>query len=241
MEHDAMEIWSSQYAVMMEVIAQTGVSAGGHRRHRHHQPAGDHHPLGPGNRPAHLQRHRLAVPPDRRTLWTGCWRTAMGTTSGKTTGLVPDAYFSATKIKWILDHVEGARERAERGEILFGTVDSWLLWKLTGGAVHATDVHQRLPHHALRHPQAGLGRHVATRPGYPQGYAAPGTAPPARSTAIPRCKGVKVPIAGIAGDQQAALFGQTCFDPGDAKEYLRHRLLSADEHRGRSPVRARTA
>ena len=133
-----------------------------------------------------------------------------------TTGLVPDAYFSATKIKWILDHVEGARARAEEGKILFGTVDTWLLWKLTGGAVHATDVTNASRTmlydirklvwdetllRALDIPRAMLPRVCSSSEVY--GYAA--------------LQGVQVPVSGIAGDQQAALFGQTCFAPGEAK------------------------
>ena len=133
-----------------------------------------------------------------------------------TTGLLIDAYFSGTKIKWILDHVEGARERAERGEILFGTVDSWLVWKLTGGAAHVTDytnasrtmlydIHKLdwddTLLRALDIPRAMLPQVRSSSEIY--GYT--------------EIQGVKVPIAGIAGDQQAALFGQTCFEAGDAK------------------------
>ena len=134
----------------------------------------------------------------------------------KTTGLVPDAYFSATKIKWILDHVEGARERARRGEILFGTVDSWLLWKLTGGAAHVTDVTNAsrtmlYDIHKLDWDDTLLQALDIPRAMLPQ----------VRSSSeiygYTEIQGVKVPIAGIAGDQQAALFGQTCFSPGDAK------------------------
>ena len=132
------------------------------------------------------------------------------------TGLVPDAYFSATKIKWILDHVPGARERAQAGEILFGTVDSWLVWKLTGGKVHVTDrtnasrtmlynIHKLdwddTLLNALDIPRAMLPRVTDSSEIY--GY-------------TDLC-GVQVPVAGIAGDQQAALFGQGCFSKGEAK------------------------
>ena len=137
-EHDAMEIWSSQYAVMMEVIAQSGVEAA------------DIAAIGITNqRETTILWDRETGRPIYNAIVWQCRRTAdsvdrlladgYGDHIKKTTGLVPDAYFSATKIKWILDHVEGARERAERGEILFGTVDSWLVWKLTGGAAHVTD------------------------------------------------------------------------------------------------------
>ena len=134
----------------------------------------------------------------------------------QTTGLVPDAYFSATKIRWMLDHVEGAQERARRGEILFGTVDTWLLWKLTGGAVHVTDytnasrtmlydIHKLCWDDTLL---AALDIPRAILPEVRDSSAVYGYA---------EFAGAQVPIAGIAGDQQAALFGQTCFRPGQAK------------------------
>ena len=214
-EHDAMEIWSSQYAVMMEVIAQSGVEAA------------DIAAIGITNqRETTILWDRETGRPIYNAIVWQCRRTAdivdrlladgYGDHIKKTTGLVPDAYFSATKIKWILDHVEGARERAERGEILFGTVDSWLVWKLTGGAAHVTDytnasrtmlydIHKLdwddTLLRALDIPRAMLPQVRSSSEIY--GYT--------------EIQGVKVPIAGIAGDQQAALFGQTCFEAGDAK------------------------
>ena len=137
-EHDPMEIYSSQYAVMMEVIAKSGVNVS--------EIAG----IGITNqRETTILWDRKTGRPIHHAIVWQCRRTAGivdqlkadGHTESirQATGLIPDAYFSATKVKWILDHVEGARERARRGEILFGTVDSWLIWKLTGGAVHVTD------------------------------------------------------------------------------------------------------
>jgi glycerol kinase len=130
--------------------------------------------------------------------------------------LVPDAYFSGTKIKWILDHVEGAREKAIRGEILFGTVDTWLIWKLTNGASHVIDytnasrtmifdIHKldwddKLLA-ALDIPRAVLPRVMPSGAVYGKAV----------------IQGVEIPIAGDAGDQQAALFGQCCFEKGEAK------------------------
>ena len=214
-EHDPMEIWSSQYGVMMEVIAQSGVAAG------------DIAAIGITNQreTTILWDKETGRPIYNAIVWQ-CRRTAdmvdklradgLEDHIRKTTGLIPDAYFSATKIAWILDHVEGAREKARRGEILFGTVDSWLLWKLTGGAVHATDVTNASRTmlyditkldwddtllEALDIPRAMLPKVCSSSEIY--GY-----------TDI---QGAQIPIAGIAGDQQAALFGQTCFDPGDAK------------------------
>lgn len=214
-EHDPMEIWSSQYAVMMELIAQTGVS-----------PA-EIAAIGITNqRETTIIWEKATGRPVYHAIVWQCRRTApivdrlladgLEAHIRRTTGLVPDAYFSATKIAWILDHVEGARARAEKGELLFGTVDTWLLWKLTGGAVHITDytnasrtmlydIHRLRWDddllEALDIPKAMLPevRDSSSIYGYTD------------------IAGTKVPIAGIAGDQQAALFGQTCFDMGDAK------------------------
>ena len=214
-EHDPMEIWSSQYGVMMEAVAQSGVSA--------EEIAG----IGITNqRETTVLWDRNTGKPIYNAIVWQCRRTAdivdgllkegLGEHIKNVTGLVPDAYFSGSKIKWILDRVEGARERARRGEILFGTVDTWLLWKLTGGRAHVTDytnasrtmlfdIH-RLDWDdtllkALDIPRAMLPevRYCSEVYGYTD------------------FQGCKVPIAGIAGDQQAALFGQACFKPGDAK------------------------
>ena len=214
-EHDPMEIYSSQYAVMMEVIAKSGVNVSeiagiGITNQRETTILWD--------RKTGRPIHHAIVWQCRRTAGIDDQLKADGHTesSRQATGLIPDAYFSATKVKWILDHVEGARERARRGEILFGTVDSWLIWKLTGGAVHVTDYtnasrtmlyniktlewDQKLldildiPFEIL--PEVHNSSEI-------YGY-----------TAI---QDEQIPIAGIAGDQQAALFGQTCFGKGEAK------------------------
>ncbi len=214
-EHDPMEIWSSQYAVMMEVVAQSGV----HPR--------DIAAIGITN-----QRETTIVwdketgrPVYNAIVWQ-CRRTAdivdqlvaqgLEEHIRKTTGLIPDAYFSATKIKWILDHVPGARDRAKEGKLLFGTVDSWLVWKLTGGAVHVTDYTNAsrtmlYDIHSLRWDDTLLEALEIPREMLPQ------VRPSSEIYGDTEIQGVKVPIAGIAGDQQAALFGQTCFEPGDAK------------------------
>ena len=214
-EQDAMEIWASQYGVMMEVVAQSGV---------HPQ---DIVAIGITNqRETTILWDKTTGKPIHNAIVWQCRRTAslvddlqqqgLEAHIRQTTGLVPDAYFSATKIKWILDRVEGAREKALRGEILFGTVDSWLLWRLTEGSVHATDVTNASRTmlfdinkldwdttllSALDIPAAMLPQVLSSSQIY-------------GSTKI---LGVDVPIAGMAGDQQAALFGQTCFEPGEAK------------------------
>ena len=214
-EHDPMEVWSSQYGVMMEVIAQSGVN-----------PA-EIAAIGITNqRETTILWDRATGRPIYNAIVWQCRRTAelvdrlradgLEEHIRAATGLVPDAYFSATKIKWVLDHVEGAREKARRGEILFGTVDAWLLWKLTGGAVHATDVTNAsrtmlFDIHALDWDDTLLSALDIPRAMLPQ------VRPSSEVYGYTDIQGVRIPIAGMAGDQQAALFGQGCFSPGDAK------------------------
>lgn len=214
-EHDPMEIWSSQYGVMMEVIAQSGVN-----------PA-EIAAIGITNqRETTILWDRATGRPIYNAIVWQCRRTAelvdrlraegLEEHIRAATGLVPDAYFSATKIKWVLDHVEGAREKARRGEILFGTVDAWLLWKLTGGAVHATDVTNAsrtmlFDIHALDWDDTLLSALDIPRAMLPQ------VRPSSEVYGYTDIQGVRIPIAGMAGDQQAALFGQTCFARGDVK------------------------
>ena len=214
-EHDAMEIWSSQYSVMMEVLAQSGVD-----------PA-DIAAIGITNQreTTILWDKETGRPIHNAIVWQ-CRRTApmvdalleqgLGEHIRRTTGLVPDAYFSATKIKWLLDHVEGARTLADQGRLLFGTVDTWLLWKLTGGAVHVTDYTN-----ASRTMLYDI-RRLCWDETLLQALDIPRSILPEvrDSSAVygyTDLQGVRVPIAGIAGDQQAALFGQGCFSPGEAK------------------------
>ena len=215
-EHNPMEIWSTQYGVMNEVVAQSGVDV--------HDIAA----IGITNqRETTILWEKATGRPIYNAIVWQCRRTAplvdelvqqpgMTEYIRENTGLMPDAYFSATKIKWILDNVPGARERAEAGEILFGTVDTWLVWKLTGGKVHVTDrtnASRTMLYNirtldwddtllkALDIPRCILPRVADSSEVY-------GT--------TDLC-GVQVPVAGIAGDQQAALFGQGCFAKGEAK------------------------
>ncbi len=132
------------------------------------------------------------------------------------TGLLIDAYFSATKIKWILDQVEGAREKALAGELLFGTVDSWLVWKLTGGKVHITDYTNASRTMLFDIEKLCWDEHICQKLGIPLNML-PQVMDSSAVYGTANLQGVEVPIAGIAGDQQAALFGQTCFAPGEAK------------------------
>ncbi len=132
------------------------------------------------------------------------------------TGLLIDAYFSGTKIKWILDHVPGLRERAEKGEILFGTVDSWLIWKMTGGAVHITDYTNASRTMLYNIRTLCWDQHILDILDIPA-CMLPEVRNSSEIYGTVNLSGVPVPIAGVAGDQQAALFGQTCFDKGDTK------------------------
>jgi glycerol kinase len=214
-EHDPLEIYSSQYAVMMELITQFDI------------PVRDIAAIGITN-----QRETTVVW-DRHTgrpvynaiVWQ-CRRTAeivgdlvakgLERHIRKTTGLVPDAYFSGTKIKWILDHVEGAREKAKRGELLFGTVDSWLLWKLTEGAVHCSDYTNASRTMLFDITKLAWDDTLLEALDIPRSCL-PEVRPSSCLFGTTRIQGEEVPVAGLAGDQQAALFGQCCFEKGQAK------------------------
>lgn len=136
----------------------------------------------------------------------------------KKTGLIIDAYFSGTKVKWILDHVEGARERAKKGELLFGTVETWLIWKMTKGAVHVTDYSNASRTLLYNINTLEWDKEILEELDIPECML-----PEVKSSsciygmADSSFFGGEIPIAGAAGDQQSALFGQTCFEKGDAK------------------------
>jgi glycerol kinase len=134
----------------------------------------------------------------------------------KTTGLVPDAYFSGTKIKWILDHVEGARDKARRGELLFGTVDTWLIWKLTEGAVHVTDYTNASRTMIFDIRKLDWDDTLLEAMGIPRAML-PELKASSCVYGTTKIQGGEIPVAGCAGDQQAALFGQCCFEKGEAK------------------------
>ncbi|TME74746.1 MAG: glycerol kinase, partial [Chloroflexi bacterium] len=134
------------------------------------------------------------------------------------TGLVIDAYFSATKVRWILDRVRGAQARAARGELLCGTIDTWLVWKLTGGRVHVTDVSNASRTMVFDIHRRRWDDELLAALDLPRAmFATPVPSMGVVGTTDPAHFGAALPIAGIAGDQQAALFGQTCFAPGEAK------------------------
>lgn len=213
-EQDPMEIYSSQYAVMMEAVAQSGIDV--------QEIAG----IGITNqRETTILWDKTTGRPIYNAIVWQCRRTAelidelkaQGLESyiRENTGLIPDAYFSATKIKWILDRVPGARERAERGEILFGTVDSWLIWKLTDG-IHITDYTNASRTMLFNIKTLQWDGTLLKALDIPR-QMLPEVHPCSEIYGFTDIRGIKIPIAGIAGDQQAALFGQCCFDTGDAK------------------------
>ncbi len=214
-EHDPMEIYSSQYGVMMEAITHSGIDP--------QEIAA----IGITNqRETTVIWEKATGKPIYNAIVWQCRRTAeicddlrekgFEPYIRETTGLVLDAYFSATKIKWILDRVEGARERAKRGELLFGTVDTWLLWKLTGGKAHATDYTNASRTMLFDIHKLCWDEKLAAALDIPM-CMLPEVRDSSGMFGVCNVQGCEIPIAGIAGDQQAALFGQCCFDRGDAK------------------------
>ena len=218
-EHDPMEIWASERRALAEITSHIDprqVAAIGITNQRETTILWD---------------RRTGEPIHNAIVWQ-CRRTApfcdglkaqgLGETIAEKTGLLIDAYFSASKIRWLLDNVPGARERAERGELCFGTVDSWLIWQLSGGAVHVTDYSNAsrtmlFNIHTLRWDEElcelfGIPVSILPRPvGNSEVYGLV-----ARD--LPELEGLAgIPICGSIGDQPAALFGQGCFHPGEAK------------------------
>jgi glycerol kinase len=214
-EHDADEIWDTQLAVAQEALASSGLQAR------------DIAAIGITNqrettvlwqRDSGRPLHRAIVWQDRRTepLCAQLREQGLVDEVRRSTGLVIDPYFSGTKLRWLLDHVSGAHIAAAQGELAFGTVDSWLLWKLTGGRVHATDVSN-----ASRTMLFDI-RHNVWDPGLLKALHIPASVlpqvfPSAHVYGETTLFGAPIPVAGIAGDQQAALFGQACFASGMAK------------------------
>ncbi len=215
-EHDPLDIWNSQRAVLSEVLAVSGVqpaevAAIGITNQRETTLVWDRHTGQPVYNAIVWQCRRTAGICDQLRAQEG-----LEAYVRHTTGLMLDAYFSGTKIRWILDHVPGARARAQRGDLLFGTVDSWLLWKLTEGRVHMTDYTN-----ASRTLLYNI-RELCWDARMLQELEIPAAMlPDVRNSSEVYGEavvdGVAIPVAGMAGDQQAALFGQACFKPGEAK------------------------
>ena len=214
-EHDPHEIWHSQLTTAQEALARAGLAAS------------DIAALAITNqRETTLVWNRRTGEPiynaivwqDRRgePLCAALRAQGLADTIRRSTGLVVDAYFSATKLRWLLDNVSGAHLAAARGELAFGTVDSWLLWKLTGGHVHATDVSNasRSMLFDIRH---NVWDHELLKALHVPDSVLPQVHPSSHVFGETTLFGAPIPIAGVAGDQQAALFGQACFKAGLAK------------------------
>ena len=217
-EHNPMEIWATQYGVLQEVIAKSNISQE------------EISAIGITNqRETTILWDKITGEPVYNAIVWQCRRTAKYCDSLKeegyeeyikeNTGLVIDAYFSGTKVKWILDNVEGVRERAEKGEVLFGTVDTWLLWKLTNGKVHATDYTNASRTMLFNIKELKWDDKILEKLTIPKCML-----PEVRNsseifgyTNLGGNENWSIPISGIAGDQQAALFGQACFNKGEAK------------------------
>ena len=216
-EHDANEIWSTQLEVAQRAMANIGATAA------------DIKAIGITN-----QRETTIVwdkntgePVHHAIVWQ-CRRTSEYCDSLKEkglvdtfrakTGLVIDAYFSGTKLRWLLENVEGVRERAERGELLFGTVETWLIWKLTGGKAHVTDYSNASRTMLFNINTLQWDDEILAELNIPK-CMLPEAKPSScvYGETLAQFFGAPIPIAGAAGDQQAALFGQTCFKPGEAK------------------------
>ena len=216
-EHDADEIWSSQLGVAVEAMSKIGAEAS------------DIAVIGITNqRETVIVWDKITGEPICRAIVWQCRRTAKFCDKliadgweekiRQKTGLKIDAYFSATKIKWILDHVEGAREKAEKGRLLFGTVETWLIWKLTKGKIHVTDYSNASRTMLFNINTLQWDEEILALLDIPASML-PKVKPSSYiyGETDPSYFGGRILIGGAAGDQQSALFGQTCFQPGEAK------------------------
>ena len=216
-EHDAVEIWDTTLEVSRAAMDKLGVTAA------------DVAAIGITNqRETSVIWDKATGEPIANAIVWQCRRTApiidklvaegYGDMIREKTGLVPDAYFSGSKIKWLLDNVPGARERAERGELLFGTIDTWLIWKLTGGRVHVTDYTNASRTMLFNIHELCWDKALLELLDIPESLL-PEVKPSSHvyGTTEFELYGGEIPIAGAGGDQQCALFGQCCFEPGTMK------------------------
>ncbi len=216
-EHDPEEIWCTQLEVARQAMANIGATAR------------DIAAVGVANQreTAVVWDKKTGKPIHRAIVWQ-CRRTAgycdelkaQGYTEifRQKTGLVLDAYFSATKLRWLLEEVPGARARAEKGELLFGTIDTWLIWKLTGGKTYVTDYSNASRTMLFNIHTLQWDKEILKQLAIPA-CMLPTVQPSSCIYGVsdPSLLGAPIPIGGAAGDQQAALFGQVCFSPGEAK------------------------
>ena len=224
-EHDALEIWSTQVGMAAEAVTKKGlvaseIAAIGITNQRETVVVWD--------KTTGIPVYNAIVWQDKRTAdyCDSLKKAGKGPLIREKTGLVIDAYFSGTKVKWILDHVEGAREKAEAGDLLMGTIDTWLIWNLSKGALHITDVTNACRTLFFNINTLSWDEELLELFGIP-------------SSMLPEVKqssevyghtsdglfASRIPIAGIAGDQQAALFGQMCTQKGMVKNTLCHRYF----------------
>ncbi len=214
-EHDPLDIWATQSATLTEALARAGAKLS------------DLAAIGITNqRETVVLWERATGRPltnaivwqDRRTAGICAQLAADGHAPllQERTGLLPDAYFSATKLAWLLDHIPGARARAERGELAAGTIDSWLVWNLSGGATHLTDVSNASRTLLCNLHTGDWDDELLALLRVPRAVL-PAIVPNCGALAVARLGGLNIPITGMAGDQQAALFGQACLQPGMAK------------------------
>ena len=226
-EQDANEIWETVKDVIFEVLSQNGIDATevaaiGIANQRETTIVWDRHTGVPVYNAIVWQSRQTAG------ICEQLIKDGHSNVFRNKTGLLIDPYFSGTKLKWILDHIEGAREKAEQGDLLFGTVDTWLLWKLSNSTAHVTDVSNASRTLMYNIYQLSWDEKLLQILDIPKEML-----PEVRSSseiyATTDLLGPVIPIAGIAGDQQAALFGQACFEPGIAK-HVWHRMLCAHEY-----------
>ena len=235
-EHDANEIWSSMLGVSVEAMNMIGAAAS------------DIAAIGITNqRETSIVWNKETGEPIYNAIVWQCRRTSdiadglkkkgLEEVYRKKTGLIIDAYFSATKIKWILDNVKGARELANEGKLLFGTVETWLIWKFTKGAVHVTDYSNASRTMLFNINDLCWDKEILQELDIPESML-PTTVPSSQIYGYtdPSFLGDEIPIAGAAGDQQAALFGQTCFHAGEAKKYIRNRMFPFNEYRRKTGI-----
>ncbi|MFM9841037.1 MAG: glycerol kinase GlpK [Cyclobacteriaceae bacterium] len=215
MEHNANEIWNTQLGVLQKLIAENKVEAKsivaiGITNQRETTVIWDRETGEP--------IYNAIVWQDKRTASICEELKSKGLTDyvRENTGLVIDSYFSGTKIKWILDNIVGARQKADRGELAFGTIDSWLIWKLTNGKSHVTDYSNASRTMVYNILELKWDEKLLNELSIPKSLL-PEVKPSASNFGLWNLNGIEIPIAGVAGDQQAALFGQACFEPGMAK------------------------
>ncbi|TXJ50736.1 glycerol kinase [Brachyspira aalborgi] len=214
-EHNASEIWATQFGVLQEAIQKAGakpedIAAIGITNQRETTVVWDKNTGEPIYNAIVWQCRRTA------SICDAIKSKGLDSYIRENTGLVIDAYFSGTKIKWILDNVAGARDKAKKGELLFGTIDTWLIWKLTGGKVHVTDYTNASRTMIYNIKELKWDKKILKELDIPESML-PEVKDSSEVYGYANINGKDVPISGIAGDQQAALFGQACFDKGDIK------------------------